>query len=89
MTKYQRERLESNKRKAAKGLLTFDIRVAMAKAGLNGKELAEKIGKPESTINRWIREPEKLGVDQWLILNAVLHVDPTNFLLAAGFEVAT
>ena len=61
-------------RKAALNGLKQDFKVAMVLNGLTGETLARKLHVSHATACRWLREPEKLTIEQIRQLNAVLHI---------------
>ena len=65
--------------------LTTQIRVGMARIGINASDLARLVGEPATTVNGWIRHPDTMNMRKWKKVNAVLHLDPTAFNVGAGF----
>lgn len=65
--------------------LTTQIRVGMARKGINSAELARLVGEPATTVNGWIRHPDTMNMKKWKKVNAILHLDPTPFNVGAGF----
>lgn len=63
------------------------IRGQMGILNISQRKLAKKVGYSTATINNWCNHPERLSLDDFQLLNAVLHLDGKAFMKYAGFEV--
>lgn len=65
--------------------LKTQIKVALARKGIDIVHLADQSGVAYSTMCAWLNRPERLTMEQWYAINSVLKLDPGIYNAGAGF----
>lgn len=67
--------------------LEKEIKKAMVEHDLNIKQLSAAIRRPSTTVSYWIHNPESMSMENWRLLNSVLHLPAAVFARAGGFVI--
>jgi transcriptional regulator with XRE-family HTH domain len=63
-----------------------ELRAELARLDINGSELARRIGKPQQTVNRWLKTGRGLDLESLGLIGSETGISVLDLLRAAQFR---